>query len=117
MDLDTLKMVEYLHRDRDVEFYITEMLPIQVSFDDAITGTQLQESQFDSYRLESNEEFDELLTRMDGQVGKMRLGKSFPLILMDKVGFIVCIYILVQLFFLFWEINFIPGFFFFRTIC
>ena len=34
------------------------MVPIEVNFGDALIGTQVQESQFDSYRLESEDEWE-----------------------------------------------------------
>ena len=60
-DMDTLDMVNFLPKDRVVDFYITEMVPIQVSFDDALNGTQGQESQFDSHIVDSDVEVEVLV--------------------------------------------------------
>ena len=60
-DMDTLDMVNFLPKDRVIDFYITEMVPIQVSFDDALNGTQGQESQFDSHIVDSDVEVEVLV--------------------------------------------------------
>ena len=60
-DMDTLEMVNFLPRDRVVGIFITEMVPIHVSFDDALTETQVQESQFDSHIVESDDELEVLV--------------------------------------------------------
>ena len=60
-DMDTFEMVNFLPRDMVVDFYITKMVPIQVSFDDYLNGTQVQESQFDSHIVELDDELEVLV--------------------------------------------------------